>query len=582
MRLSSALVAALFGLAAAHSDHDGQHVPKLLGGRRFLANLKARQIVPRSPTAARAPTGPERRHDSLHNRQSDADADAESRCGPAIGSCATGYCCSAEGWCGKSKDYCAAPDCQINYGSGCDGNKKPDGVDTASVSRPKVGKVLYGGAGIYECVTTGDIALTFDDGPYLYTNDLLDKLKSYGAKATFFITGNNIGKGRINDPSTIYPAILRRMHAEGHQIASHTWSHENASQLTNTQFTNQMVWNEIAINSVLGFFPTYMRPPYSICEKNCQSILSTLGYHTIYFDLDTAGYLNDGAKQIQTSKNIWDQAMRSSDPDSDSFLQIEHDIHQQVVYNLTDYILTSLFSHGYKAVTVGECLGDPKSNWYRSGPDGSIVVPTGKTNPSTTARSTVTILTTVSTRSSVSTRSTIPFPTTKSTATPTIRTTVQVTTRSVIQTTPTVIIQPTRSTIATRPASTSGPSTDGTCGNGITCSGTRYGACCSAFGYCGTGDDFCALDNGCQPSWGYCEGGNTPPPAVSTRTTISPQPSSQPGGGISRDGKCGPSNKQTCSGSTFGSCCGADNTCSTTTLGCLAILGCQKDYGYCV
>jgi peptidoglycan/xylan/chitin deacetylase (PgdA/CDA1 family) len=52
---------------------------------------------------------------------------------------------------------------------------------------------------------------------------------------------------------------LQRMHAEGHQIASHTWSHENASQMTNTQFTNQMIWNEIAINSILGFFPTYMR-----------------------------------------------------------------------------------------------------------------------------------------------------------------------------------------------------------------------------------------------------------------------------------------------------------------------------------
>ena len=53
------------------------------------------------------------------------------------------------------------------------------------------------------------------------------------------------------------------MHAEGHQIGSHTWSHENASALTNNQFTNQMVWNEIAFNSILGFFPTYMRsvPP---------------------------------------------------------------------------------------------------------------------------------------------------------------------------------------------------------------------------------------------------------------------------------------------------------------------------------
>ncbi len=160
---------------------------------------------------------------------------------------------------------------------------------------------------------------------------------------------------------------------EGHQIASHTWSHQNASAISNTQLTNQMVWNEIAFNSVLGFFPAYMRPPFSICDRTCQSLLSTLGYHVIYFDLDTEGYLHDDPKQIQTSKNIWDQTISKSNPSKDSYLQIEHDIHYQTVYNLTDYILTSLFSHGYKSVTVGECLNDPKENWYRTGPGGGTV-----------------------------------------------------------------------------------------------------------------------------------------------------------------------------------------------------------------
>lgn len=160
------------------------------------------------------------------------------------------------------------------------------------------------------------------------------------------------------------------MHAEGHQIASHTWSHQNANLLTKTQFTDQMVWNEIALNSILGFFPTYMRPPYSICGTDCQNILSALSYHIIYFDVDTAGYLNNSPAQIQTSKDIWSEAIDASDPESDSFLQIEHDIHYQTVYNLTDHILTSLVSAGYKAVTVGQCLGDPPANWYRAGPGG--------------------------------------------------------------------------------------------------------------------------------------------------------------------------------------------------------------------
>ncbi|KAK0711196.1 hypothetical protein B0H67DRAFT_279837 [Lasiosphaeris hirsuta] len=466
MKLSSALLAALLGLATAHGHHEGQHVPKLVGGRRFLGDMRMRQaMVANVPGVPKQPLGPARRQGSLRSRQIDDNTDGQ--CGAKFGSCAPGYCCSSEGWCGKTPVYCNAPDCQINYGSGCDGNKKPAGEDTFSVPRPKLGTTLYGGAGIYECVKVGDIALTFDDGPYLYTSDLLDKLKSYGAKATFFITGNNIGKGMINDPSTIYPAIIRRMHAEGHQIASHTWSHENASQMTNTQFTNQMVWNEIALNSILGFFPTYMRPPYSICGKNCENILSTLGYHTIYFDLDTAGYLNDTPKLIQNSKDIWDQAMKTSDPSKDSFLQIEHDIHTTIVHNLTDYILTSLFSNGYRSVTVGECLGDPPANWYRAGPSKSLVptsvpqstpksstsvsirttVPTRSTIP-LPSTSTTTSRTTVSIRTTVSTRSTIPFPTTATAGrTTTIQTTALPTTST---------SQATRTTISLRPTGTGG------------------------------------------------------------------------------------------------------------------------------
>jgi len=49
------------------------------------------------------------------------------------------------------------------------------------------------------------------------------------------------------------------MISEGHQVAGHTWSHQNASQLTDQQFKNQIVWNEIAFNDILGFFPTYHR-----------------------------------------------------------------------------------------------------------------------------------------------------------------------------------------------------------------------------------------------------------------------------------------------------------------------------------
>jgi hypothetical protein len=99
-------------------------------------------------------------------------------------------------YCGTASEYCAAPDCQFKYGPGCDANTIPSGASTSSVVRTKVGSIPYGGdntgdevtGGIQGCVNVGQIALTYDDGPYLYTKDLLDLLDKYNAKATFFIS----------------------------------------------------------------------------------------------------------------------------------------------------------------------------------------------------------------------------------------------------------------------------------------------------------------------------------------------------------------------------------------------------------
>lgn len=69
---------------------------------------------------------------------------------------------------------------------------------------------------------------------------MLDVLNSYGAKATFFITGINNGKGAI-DTTPAWNAVIKKMYATGHQLASHTWSHEDLSTLTEDRRRNEMV-----------------------------------------------------------------------------------------------------------------------------------------------------------------------------------------------------------------------------------------------------------------------------------------------------------------------------------------------------
>ncbi|KAI0996890.1 hypothetical protein K3495_g11291 [Podosphaera aphanis] len=352
MKITSIVIGTLAAIAHSHSDVN-EGTPTIVGARKFLSLTRALKLAPVSKVP----------NQSNQNSSIEAAPTSDGRCGPGLGSCTN--CCSFEGYCGSGPEYCISPDCQYQYGPQCDANVKPSGPSTANIARPLVGDVPYGGVGIYDCVVPGTVAFTYDDGPYSYTADILDKFRRYNAKATFFITGNNFGKGPI-DQTPQWTNVIRRMYSEGHQVASHTWTHQSLDEVTSEMFQNQIIYNEMAFRNILGVIPTYLRPPYSQCNENsCGAKLKKLGYHVVYFDVDTAGYLNDDAQKIQNSKDIWDKTIKGTSASTSSFLEIEHDIHYQSAYNLTDYILDSIYANGYKSVTVGECLGDPQQNWYR-------------------------------------------------------------------------------------------------------------------------------------------------------------------------------------------------------------------------
>jgi hypothetical protein len=219
-----------------------------------------------------------------------------------------------------------------------------------------------------------------------------------------------------------YPAIIQRMHAAGHQIGSHTWGHQdlgsNAAaqtmdELTRAQRLDQMYYNEIALNDILGFFPTYMRPPFSDCDSasGCETDMATLGYHVIYYDLDTEDYLMDSPDLIQNSKDFFLGNITSqSAADGADWLVIAHDIHEQTAYNLTAYMIETLLQYGYKPVTLGECLGDPAANWYRTlggaAPYTSAVSSTASVTSSTVSTTSTSTTSTKSMSTSTKTTST--------------------------------------------------------------------------------------------------------------------------------------------------------------------------------
>ncbi|KAF2182165.1 carbohydrate esterase family 4 protein [Zopfia rhizophila CBS 207.26] len=500
MRFTEILAASLVApLVAAHGD-EIPHMPKIFG-RNPIEGLRTRNAFQGHTARDVQP----QQGSSLKPRQGGVDG----QCGPSVGGarCASGYCCSAAGWCGQGNEYCQAPDCLFQYSDACDANQTPSGTTTRNVARTKVGSVPYGGAGIYQCLKAGTIAITYDDGPYIYTAGVLDQFKSYGAKATFFITGNNNGKGAIDNSATAWPAVIKRMYNEGHQIASHTWSHQDLSAITKEQRYDQMIKNEMAIRNIIGKFPTYMRPPYSSCtaESGCEQDMADLGYHVSYFDLDTDDYNNVTPDKIQNAKNNFKNKVEPSNPSNTDWLAIAHDIHQQTAQNLTGYMLETLTKKGFKAVTMGECMNDPAANWYRDS--------AGSVNPSSTtssARPTSTAKTSPdgtcggtngytcigfelgsccsqygwcgSTSDHCGTGCNNNFGTCGSgSSASSVRTSA----------TPT-------------PTSTKKVSTDGTCAgtNGFTCQGSAFGNCCSQYGWCGTTTGHCGT--GCNRNFGTC------------------------------------------------------------------------------
>ncbi len=99
-----------------------------------------------------------------------------------------------------------------------------------------------------------EIFLTFDDGPTEgVTDKVLDLLKIYQAKATFFCVGQQIEKN---------PELFKRIVNEGHTIGNHTYSHPHGWYYPPNLYLQEIEKTSQIIQNLVGFRPIYFRPPY--------------------------------------------------------------------------------------------------------------------------------------------------------------------------------------------------------------------------------------------------------------------------------------------------------------------------------
>ena len=99
------------------------------------------------------------------------------------------------------------------------------------------------------------VALTFDDGPDpVWTPRILDVLARHHAHATFFVIGSQVDR---------YPALTRRIVAEGHELGVHTFTHPGLSAVPAWRRDAELSLTQAAVAGATGRSPTLMRPPYS-------------------------------------------------------------------------------------------------------------------------------------------------------------------------------------------------------------------------------------------------------------------------------------------------------------------------------
>ena len=210
---------------------------------------------------------------------------------------------------------------------------------------------------ITNCSRPGVIALTYDDGPHIYGPGLLDQLAEAGAKATFFVTGT--GWNCIYDHSE----TLQRAYDEGHQIASHTWSHADLAVLGLDQIATEMHKLDNAIANILGVEPRYMRPPYGSIGGSVLDALWDLGYEVVTWDVDTIDWKAD----VATSKKY----VAHAGSDGNGHIVLMHETHQSTVDLLTPWILHYAKKNDLEFVTVAECVGDSDGAYYSAEGNGS-------------------------------------------------------------------------------------------------------------------------------------------------------------------------------------------------------------------
>ncbi|GEM_PF-91809 len=144
---------------------------------------------------------------------------------------------------------------------------------------------------------TASVALTFDDGPSADTERILEVLRAYDLKATFFMLGRQV---------ELFPETARRVAADGHEIGNHSYSHPIYLFRGAGATRRQLERAQEIIATVTGAQPRLARPPCGVRTPAYFAAAAKLGLRTVQWDV--AGF----DWKERTSKEIADSVLQGA------------------------------------------------------------------------------------------------------------------------------------------------------------------------------------------------------------------------------------------------------------------------------
>ncbi|WP_233277381.1 polysaccharide deacetylase family protein [Paenibacillus durus] len=253
--------------------------------------------------------------------------------------------CRAAGTAGDSPECRAAMN-----GRNFNRNRDPEPASKPAAAPLTLGQLIrkYPNAIKTNGPRTKEIALTFDDVPDpRFTPQILNVLRRYRVKATFFIVGRRAAK---------HPALVRRIVSEGHSIGNHSYNHPQFTKLSLRQFRSQIMRAENIINKIAGFRPRLIRPPYGEITEQQLKWAEAQGYKLVNWNVDSLDW--KGLSSQQVKHNILSRAGKGS-------IILQHggggvgSNLKGTIEALPD-VIESLRRKGYTFVTVPEMLNVPE------------------------------------------------------------------------------------------------------------------------------------------------------------------------------------------------------------------------------